>query len=116
MMNDNADSPGDANPSGDATENLTSPAKTPHAAEVDKATSSSDASGVDFKPLPTSRADVVRRERALRRVESNRTIPSWVKKIPWLISWPYMIMRRHDPNYEEHYEHWEEQERRNYDE
>jgi len=39
----------------------------------------------------------------------------WLKKIPWIIFPTYGFMRLHDPKYEEHYEQWKEQQRRNYD-
>jgi hypothetical protein len=97
MTNDNADAPGDANTS-DAVPG--DPNDAPH---------------VVYDPPPASRANISRQQRALRRVYKDRTIPSWVQHIPWVIFPVYWIMRRHDPNYEEHYVHWEEQERKNYD-
>jgi hypothetical protein len=96
MTNDDADTPGDANTSRDVPGD---PHDEPHVA---------------FEPLPASRADISRQQRALQRVYKDRTVPSWVKKIPWVIFPVYWIMRRHDPNYEAHYEHWEAQERSNY--
>ncbi len=113
-MNDNADVPGDSSRSVDEPDKLTAPGESPQDAGVDETEISRDVAHVVYDPLPASRADVLRQQKAFRRVVRDRHVPPWVKKIPWLISWPYMLMRRHDPNYEEHYEAWEEQERRNY--
>jgi hypothetical protein len=38
-----------------------------------------------------------------------------VKKIPRFIFPLYGFMRMRDPNYEEHFEQWQQKERRNYD-
>jgi hypothetical protein len=48
-------------------------------------------------------------------MERHRTAPAWMKKISWLVFPIYGIMRMHDKNFEEHSEHWQEQQRRNYD-
>ena len=72
-------------------------------------------SHVDFKPLPTSRADIAREKKALRRVERNRTTPPLMMKTLGIILWPYILMRRHDPDYVERYQRWQEQKRREYD-
>lgn len=113
-MNDNG-ATSDENPSGDAPEIRSEPAPTPHDTDVDGAAKSRDASHVAFDPLPTSRADIARQKRAFRHAQNLKALPPWVKKIPWLISWPYMLMRRNDPNYEEHYAQWEATERSEYD-
>jgi hypothetical protein len=115
-MNDGADVRGNANPSDDVPDKGAEPDNSPRDAGTDQTAISNDATHVVYDPLPTSRSDDVRQQKALRRVVRDRQVPPWVKKIPWLISWKYMLMRRHDPNYEEHYEKWEEQERRNYNE
>jgi len=115
-MNDNADAPGDANPSGEVSNDRTAPAQTPRDAEVDDLTLSSDTSHIAYNPLPALRSDTARQQRALRRMTRQRKAPSWVKKIPWILFPVYGFMRLHDENYKEHYEQWEEQQRRNYDE
>lgn len=115
MMNNNADTPGDANPSGEVPGDRTAPAQTPRDADVDESTLSSDAPHIVYNPLPASRADTARQQRALRRMTRQRKAPLWVKKIPWILFPVYGFMRLHDENYEEHYEQWREQERRNYD-
>lgn len=61
----------------------------------------------------TSR-DAARQRRALRRV-TRQNAPSWLKKIPWAVFPIYGLMRLHDPNYEEHYEQWEDQQRKDYE-
>jgi hypothetical protein len=38
-----------------------------------------------------------------------------MKKISWFLFPSYGIMRMHDRDFEEHSEHWREQQRRNYD-
>jgi hypothetical protein len=76
---------------------------------------SGDVPSVVYVPLPSTRGDAKRQQRALRRVSRLKSAPPWVKKLPWLISWPYMLMRRHDPNYVEHEAQWVDQQRRNYD-
>jgi hypothetical protein len=48
-------------------------------------------------------------------MERQRKAPSWVKKIPWALFPVYGFMRFHDPDYEEHYEQYEERTRREYD-
>jgi len=65
-----------------------------------------------FNPPPESRADLLRRERALRRVYGKREVPSWVRKIPWVVFPIYGLMRLHDPDYEKHYQQWEDQDHR----
>jgi hypothetical protein len=109
------DAAGDKVPSGGVPEIRSELAPTPHDTDVDGAALSSDASHVAYDPLPSSRDDVARRKRAFRHAQNLKTLPPWVKKIPWLISWPYMLMRRNDPNYEEHYAQWEATERSEYD-
>jgi hypothetical protein len=103
VTNDNADEERD---------DRTAPAQAPRDPHVDEPTLSGDSPHIVDRRLPESRADTSRQQRALRRVYSNREVPSWVKKIPWIIFPIYGFMRLHDPNYEEHYEQWEEQERR----
>jgi hypothetical protein len=115
MMSNNADARGDANSSGEVPGDRTAPAQSHRDADVDEPTLSSDASHIVYNPLPASRADTAREQRALRRMTRQRNAPSWVKKIPWILFPVYGFMRLHDENYEEHYEQWEEQQRRNYD-
>jgi hypothetical protein len=83
-------------------------------AGVHEPTLSNESPHVVYDPLP-SYYSTARQKRALRRAARLKSAPAWVKKIPWLISWPYMLSRRRDPNYEEHYEQWEEKIRNNYD-
>lgn len=116
MMKDDADPSGDADPSRVDPGNRTESDQPPREAVVDVTTSSNDTPHVIYDPLPTSRATSARQQRAHRRAYHARTAPSWVKKIPWVIFPLYGIMRRNDPNYEEHFAHWVEQQRTNYDE
>jgi hypothetical protein len=113
-MSNNADTPGDPNHSGEAPDDRLVPAQTPRDADVDESTSS-DAPHIIYNPPPTSRAETARQERALRRMYHQRKAHPWLKKIPWITFPTYGFMRLHDPNYEEHYEQWKEQQRRNYD-
>jgi hypothetical protein len=69
----------------------------------------------DLPAEPVTSEATKRQAKALRRVERNRTLPTWIKRLPRIIFPVYGIMRSHDKNYEEHYEHWEEQVRREYD-
>jgi len=114
-MNNSSDAPDDVNPAVDAPRNLSGPAETPRDAGVNETTLSNDKPHVVYDPLPESRGDIARQRRAFRRVQRNRRAPAWVKKIPWFIFPVYGIMRFHDPNYEEHYAQWVEQQRREYD-
>jgi hypothetical protein len=41
-------------------------------------------------------------------------MPSWVKRIPWVVFPLYGYMRRKDPNYEEHVQQWTEERRGTY--
>jgi hypothetical protein len=91
VTNNNSDAPGDPKPSDDA----------PH---------------LVYNPPPATRAETARQQRALRRMYRQRNAHPWVKKIPWILFPTYGLMRLHDPDYEEHYEQWKEQQRRNYDE
>ena len=116
MMKNNGDPPRDADPSRDESGDRTEGVKSPRDNENDRLTSSKDAPQVIYDPLPSSSADTARRQKALRRAYHARTAPSWMKKIPWFIFPLYGIMRVHDPNYEEHFAHWVEQQRTNYDE
>jgi hypothetical protein len=102
-MSNDANAPGDANPSGDDLGDQAAPSNTPD-----------DAPHVVYDPLPTTPADTARQQRALRRAYHNRRMPSWVKYIPWVIFPVYGFMRLHDPNYEEHFAQWQEEQRRNY--
>ena len=79
-------------------------------------TMSSDTPHVVYNPLPNSHADSVRKEKAVRRMEHRRSWPRWMKKLLWFAVPTYGLMRRNDPNYEEHYEQWRERVRRDYDE
>ena len=112
MMNNNDDAPGDAKPSGDEPGESAAPVKSPR----ENGQVSNDTPHVVYDPLPTSRADIARQQRALRRAYHNRAAPSWVKKISWILFPVYGIMRMHDPNYEEHLEQWQAGQHRNYDE
>jgi hypothetical protein len=113
---DNDGAHGDANPTGDDLGNRSAPVKLPRTSGADERTTSNDAPHVVYDPLPSSRAETARQQRALRRAYRRRKkAPSWVKKIPWILFPRYGFMRWHDPNYEEHFEHWKEEQRRNYD-
>jgi hypothetical protein len=90
-MSKDADSPSDPKPLGE----------TPHVVD---------------NPPPATRANTKREQRALRRMYHQRNAHPWVKKIPWILFPIYGFMRLQDPNHEEHYEQWKEQQRRNYDE
>jgi hypothetical protein len=130
LMNNNAHASGDANPSGEPGEpgepgvpgvpgvpgDRTAPAQSPRDAGGDLPSLSNDTPRVVDDPPPTSRADIARQRRALRRAYHNTTAPSWVKKIPRFLFPVYGVMRMHDPNYEEHFGQWQEQQRRTYDE
>jgi hypothetical protein len=83
-------------------------------AAVDEAALTSDAPHIAYNPPPPSRGDIARQERALRRMYRTRNAHPWLRKIPWIIFPTYGFMRLHDPKYEEHYEQWKEEQRRNY--
>lgn len=74
-----------------------------------------DASHLAYNPEPPTRSDIARQQRALRRMERNRTLPSWAKKISWILFPTYGFMRLHDEDYERHYEEWQRQQRSDYD-
>jgi hypothetical protein len=84
--------------------------------DPEESTVSSDVPHIVYDPLPASRSDTARQRRALRRVTRLGNAPSWVKKIPWILFPLYGVMRFHDENFEGHYEQWEQQQRRDYDE
>jgi hypothetical protein len=109
------DALGDKAPSGGVPEIRIEPTPTTPVTGVHEAALSNDTPHIVYDPLPTSRADIARQKRAFRHAQNLKALPPWVKKIPWLISWPYMLMRRNDPNYEEHYAQWEATERSEYD-
>jgi hypothetical protein len=115
-MTNNAEPPGDTDRSNDEAGDGTAPVKSPRDTGDHDSTTSNDEPHVIYDPLPTSRADITRQQKALRRAYHASTAPSWVKKIPWVIFPLYGIMRMHDPNYEEHFAHWQEQQRANYGE
>lgn len=115
-MDKPSDAPDDVNHAVDLPRSLSAPAETPRDAGVNETPLSNDTSHVVYYPLPESRGDIARQHRAFRRVQRNRTAPAWVKKIPWVLFPIYGIMRLHDPNYEEHYAQWLEQQRREYGE
>ena len=81
----------------------------------DASTFSGDVPHVVYNPPPMSRADIVRQQKALRRVTRQRRAPPWAKKISWILFPYYGFMRLHDPNCEEHFEYWEEQQHSDYD-
>jgi hypothetical protein len=112
MTNDNADAAGEANSSDEVRDDRTAPAQAPRDPHVDRPRLSGDLPHIVDSPLPESGADISRQQRALRRVYRNREVPSWAKRIRWIIFPVYGFMRLHDPNYEKHYEQWQEQERR----
>jgi len=114
-MNNNTDAPGDAKSSGDDSGEPTAPVKSPRNTEVDRTTLSNDTPHVIYDPMPTTRVDIARHQRALRRSYHLRTAPPWVKKISWFLFPLYGVMRMHDPNYEEHFEQWKSQQRQNHD-
>jgi len=114
-MSNNADAPGDANPSDAVPGDHAMPTQAPRDADVDKSTLSRNAPRIVDNPPVALRVDTARDQRALRRMKRRRNAPSWVKKIPWFLFPIYGLMRFHDDDYEEHYEQWEEQQRRNYD-
>jgi hypothetical protein len=105
-MDDKPISPGDETPSGNP----------PRGAGVDGPTSPGDTPHVVYEPLPASRRDIARQRRALRRAYHSRTMPSWVKKVPWIIFPMYGLARIRDPNYEKHVQQWQDEQRRNYKE
>lgn len=113
-MNNSPGAQGDANPSGEAPNDRTLPVKASRDADANESTLSSDAPHVVYNPPPASRADTARRKRALRRMTRQRRAPSWVKKIPWILFPFYGFMRLHDGDYENHYEQWQEQQRKEY--
>jgi hypothetical protein len=113
-MSNDADATGGANPSGDDPGELTAPDKTPGDAGVNGPTLSSDAARAVDDRRAMSPAGLARQQRALRRAYHNRRLPSWVKYIPWVIFPVYGFMRLADPNYEEHFAQWKEEQRRNY--
>ncbi len=69
---------------------------------------------VVYDPPPASAAEVRRQQRTLRRVTRLRKAPAWVRKISWVLFPFYGLMRLHDPDYEEHYEQYEERQRQDY--
>jgi hypothetical protein len=109
MMNNNADASGNANSLGDVPDDRSAPPLAPR--DVDE----SALPHIVHHPLPSSRRDTARQQRDLRRMTRQRRAPLWVKKVPWILFPVYGFMRMHDENYDEHYEHWEEQQRRDYD-
>jgi hypothetical protein len=113
-MNNNADNPGDSNSPSGVPDDGTAPAQAPHNAGNDESTSNS-AADVIYDPPQATRADTARQQRALRRMYHQRNAHPWLKKIPWALFPTYGFMRLRDPDYEEHYEQWKEQQRRNYD-
>jgi hypothetical protein len=68
-----------------------------------------------FTPPGATPAELARRQKTLRRVERQRRAPTWAKKIPWILFPIYGLMRLRDPNYEEHYQQWQDEQRNNYD-
>jgi hypothetical protein len=114
MTNSGDGALGDTDPSGEEPGVRWIPATSPLNEAVDEPTSSKAVPPVVYDPLPTSRGDTAREKRALRHAYHVRTMPSWVRKIPWVIFPLYGYLRRNDPNYEEHFEQWQEQQRRNY--
>jgi hypothetical protein len=68
----------------------------------------------EFVPPVETDKDRARRQKALRRVERNRRTPPWLKLVPRIVFPIYGLMRAHDSNYEEHYEHWKEEQRSTY--
>jgi hypothetical protein len=113
-LTSDADVPSDVNQLGDASGEHTASNQTSRDSDVHGAGVSNETPHVVYDPLPSSYS-TARQKKALRRAARLKSAPPWVKKIPWLISWPYMLVRRHDPDYEEHYEQWEGQVRNNYD-
>ena len=90
------------------------PGTTPGDAGVNESTVSSDAARAVADRWATSRHDLARQQRALRRAYHNQKLPSWMKYIPWVIVPVYGLMRLADPNYKEHFAHWQEEQRANY--
>jgi hypothetical protein len=87
---------------------------TDNANAPDAASSSGPLPHIAYTPPPMSPRDIARRRRAEHRVERNNHLPSWLKKVSWIIFPTYGLMRFHDPNYEEHYEQYEERQRKDY--
>jgi hypothetical protein len=112
-MDNEDDVPGD--PTHDAPHEHGHSAPASRETDVDARSAPSGTAHVVYDPLPLTRADTKRQQRAQRRVARLKSAPPWVKKVPWLISWPYMLMRHYDPDYEAHEAQWVEQQRKNYD-
>ena len=74
------------------------PGTTPGDAGVNESTVSSDAARAVADRWATSRHDLARQQRALRRAYHNQKLPSWMKYIPWVIVPVYGLMRLADPN------------------
>jgi hypothetical protein len=116
MANNTAGTPNNENPTGEVPGDRSALAPAPQDSSPHESTLPSDAPHIVYNPPPLSRADIARQQRALRRMTRQRKAPAWVKKIPWILFPWYGFMRLHDPDYEEHYEQWREQEQRDYEE
>ncbi len=114
MSRNPEDSSGDAKLSSDVPDDRYAPVHTPLDAGNVEPVSSNDMPHVVYRPLPAADS-LARRQKAQRRMERRSTAPAWMKKISWLVFPTYGIMRMHDKDFEEHSEHWQEQQRRNYD-
>jgi hypothetical protein len=66
----------------------------------------------DYHPPALTPHEIARRDRALRRMYHQSKLPPWTKKITWVLFPFYGFMRLHDPNYEEHYQQWSDQQGR----
>jgi hypothetical protein len=95
MTSNNGDVPSDANPS-------------------DEEPLASDVAHIVYNPLPVDHGSSARQQRMLRRMARQRKAHPLLKKIPWILFPVYGFMRLHDPNYEEHFEQYEEKQRREY--
>jgi hypothetical protein len=56
-----------------------------------------------------------RERRALHRVTRKQRFPSWLTRISWLPDSLVRIFGVDDPNFDEHHEQWEEQQRKNHE-
>jgi hypothetical protein len=113
-VSNDADASGPANPSDDDPVDRTVSGTTTGDAGVNESTLTSDAARAVADLRATSHHDLTRQRRALRRAYHNRKLPSWVKYISWVVLPVHGFMRLADPNYEEHFAQWQEEQRAKY--
>lgn len=117
LMNANPGAPDDSTTASDVPSSRTSPVTAPHDARIDTPAKSDVPPHVVYQPLPVSRAETARQQRELRRLHRNTTAPTWLKRVGLMFLPGYVasvVMRMHDPDYDEHFEQWKEQQRNNY--